>query len=78
MMFEEHERVVLTIDLPEYHLIAGDVGTVVHLYRDGDACEVEFFTMDGKTLNVVTLQMDQVRALTSRDVMHVRELENPI
>ena len=33
-----------------------DVGVVVHVHRDGLACEVEFTTLDGKTAAVVTLE----------------------
>ncbi len=72
-MMQEHERVVLTVDLPEYDLKAGDVGTIVHLYSDGAACEIEFFTLKGHTLDVVTVEASQVRAVSQRDVLHVRE-----
>ena len=30
----EHDRVVLTADLPAEKLASGDVGTVVHVYRE--------------------------------------------
>lgn len=73
-MIREHERAVLTRDLPEQGLQAGDVGTVVHVYRDGAAYEIEFFALDGRTLNVVTVAADQVRAVGRRDMLHVREL----
>lgn len=33
----EHDRVVLTTDLTGEKLAAGDVGTVVHVSRDGRA-----------------------------------------
>ena len=36
-MIEEHDIVVLTVPLPGEGLEAGDVGTVVHVYRDGPA-----------------------------------------
>jgi hypothetical protein len=52
-MIKEHERVVLTAPVPALGLEAGDVGTVVHLYGDGLAYEVEFTTPDGKTAAVV-------------------------
>lgn len=55
-MIKEHERAVLTMDLPEYGLQAGDVGVVVHIYKDGEAYEVEFFTLEGDTLDVVTVE----------------------
>ena len=44
-MIKEHDRVVLTKDLPEEKLKAGDVGTVVHIHRQGEAFEVEFVAL---------------------------------
>lgn len=73
----EHERVVLTTPVPAEGLEAGDVGTVVHLYRDGLAYEVEFTTLDGKTAAVVTLEATQVRPVGSREITHARELSAP-
>ena len=73
-MIHEHDRVILTIDLPDSHLAAGDVGTVVHVYQDGAAYEVEVFTLDGWTFDVVTVEAGQVRPVTRRDVQHAREL----
>jgi hypothetical protein len=45
--------VVLKADLPAEKLAEGDVGTVVHVYRDGKAYEVEFVALDGETVAVV-------------------------
>jgi hypothetical protein len=74
-MIKEHDRVVLKTAVPAEGLEAGDVGTVVHLYRDGEAYEVEFVTLDGHTAAVVTLESTQVRPVTRRDLTHTRELE---
>ncbi|HEX6800406.1 MAG TPA: DUF4926 domain-containing protein [Ktedonobacterales bacterium] len=71
-MIQEHDRVILTRDLPEHHLVAGDVGTVVHLYPGGAAYEVEVFTLDGHTFDVVTIEAALVRPVTDRDVLHAR------
>jgi hypothetical protein len=73
-MIQEHERAVLTVDLPEPHLQTVDVGTIVHIYPDGAAYEMEFFTMDGHTLDVVTVEAAQVRPVSGQDILHVREL----
>ena len=73
-MIEEHKRAILTVDLPDYSLKAGDVGVVVHVYRSGEAYEMEFFTLDGQTLDVVTVEADQVRAVNQQDVMHARSI----
>ncbi|HZW08638.1 MAG TPA: DUF4926 domain-containing protein [Phycisphaerales bacterium] len=72
--FEELQRVVLTIDLPEHALAAGDVGTVVDVYAGGEGYEVEFFTLTGETFGVVTVTADQVRAVSGSDVTHARKL----
>lgn len=72
-MIQEHEQIVLTSSLPEHNVEAGDVGTVVHIYSDGKAYEVEFFALDGHTLDVVTVEAHQVRPISSRDVLHARE-----
>ena len=73
-MIKEHERVVLTAPVPAEGLEAGDVGTVVHLYRDGLAYEVEFTTLAGKTAAAVTLESSQVRPVADREITHAREL----
>jgi hypothetical protein len=73
-MITEHERVVLTKSLPKEGLEAGDVGTVVHVYTDGQAYEVEFVALDGHTTAVATLESDQVRPVTARDMTHSREI----
>lgn len=73
-MIKEHERIVLTVDFPEYRLQAGDVGTVVHVYAAGEAYEVEFFTLDGQTLDVITVEAGQVRPIAPMEVMHARRV----
>ncbi len=73
-MIKEHERIVLTTEVPTEGLESGDVGTVVHVYRDGKAYEVEFVTLDGRTAAVVTLEAAMVRPVKSREITHAREL----
>jgi hypothetical protein len=71
---KEHQRVVLTVDLPDQKLNAGDVGTIVHVYNDGRAFEVEFSTLTGDTVAVVSLERTQVRSVDHRDVAHARRV----
>ena len=73
-MIKEHERVVLRTAVPAEGLEAGDVGTVVHVYRDRLAYEVEFATLDGKTAAVVTVEAAQVRPVGKREITHAREM----
>jgi hypothetical protein len=72
-MIKEHECVVLTENVPADGLLAGDVGTVVHIHNGGVAYEVEFMTLTGHTLSVTTLEAAQVRPIDRRDMIHVRE-----
>lgn len=73
-MIKEHDRVVLTTDLPEGQLQAGDVGVVVMVHGDHEGYELEVFSADGHTLGVVTVEADQVRSVQRNDVLHVRAL----
>ena len=73
-MIKEHDRIVLKQSVPSEGLEAGDVGTVVHVHRQGEAFEVEFVTLSGQTIGVVTLRVDQVRPVNQRDVAHTREM----
>jgi hypothetical protein len=73
-MMKEHERVVLKTAIPSEGLEAGDVGTVVHVYRDRSAYEVEFITLGGDTAAVVTLESSDVRPVGSREITHARQL----
>ena len=72
MKIKEHDCVVLTKSLPEENLEAGDVGTVVHIHRDGLAYEVEFMTLAGRTVAVATVEASDVRPVGKRDISHVR------
>ncbi len=45
----EHEVVALTANRPEDGLRVGDVGAVVHSYRDQDVYEIEFIDEQGQT-----------------------------
>jgi len=48
-MIKEHDRIVLKVAISDEGLEAGDVGTIVHIYHDGLAYEVEFTTLTGTT-----------------------------
>jgi hypothetical protein len=73
-MIKEHDCVILTQDLPDNGLVAGDIGTVVHIHQSGDGYEVEFMTLAGETLAVTTLLPSRLRPIARHDVAHVREL----
>ena len=72
-MIKEHDCVVLMKNLPEEDLEAGDIGTVVHLHKGGEGYEVEFMTLTGETVAIVTLLASEVRPLNRRDLAHARE-----
>ncbi|MBN3909984.1 MAG: DUF4926 domain-containing protein [Nostoc sp. NMS1] len=55
--------VALTVDLPEYNLYRGQVGTVVELLAGGVAFEVEFSDRNGRTYESVGLRPQQIMVL---------------
>ena len=73
-MIKEHDRVVLRSEIQKEGLKAGDVGTVVHVHKDGEAFEVEFITLDGETVAVATLLASKVRPVHRREITHARSL----
>lgn len=74
-MIKEHDRIVLKNAIAPEGLEAGDVGTIVHIYNDGLAYEVEFTTLNGDTAAVVTVEAAQVRPVHKREITHARELQ---
>ena len=68
-----YQDVILTADLPDAGLCAGDVGTVV-LVHDGRGYEVEFVALDGETLAVASVFSQQVRPIGHREIAHARPL----
>ncbi|MEH2349465.1 MAG: DUF4926 domain-containing protein [Nostoc sp.] len=55
--------VALTVDLSEYNLYRGQVGTVVELLAGGAAFEVEFSDRNGRTYESVGLRPEQIMVL---------------
>jgi hypothetical protein len=74
MTIREHDLVVLTADIPGENLQQGDVGTVVLVHEAGAGFEVEFATLAGETLAVVTVQADSVRPVGDNEIAHVRRV----
>jgi hypothetical protein len=73
----ELDLVALKRDVAVHGLRKGDVGTVVHRYEDGRAVAVEMMTGDGTTIAVLTLSLTDVRPLSSREILHTREVAVP-
>jgi len=74
-MINELDSVVLKADLPDHGLKSGDIGTVVLVHRDHMGYEVEFITLDGETIAVVSVLATQVRPVGPKEIAHARELE---
>ena len=78
MAFEMYSDVILTRDVPEHGVRAGDVGTVVERHVVPGIAEegysVEFFDMTGNTVVVVTLPASALRVPSPADRPAVRAL----
>ena len=76
-MIRELDTVVLVHDLEAYGLTQGDVGAVVHCYKDGVTFEVAFVTGEGTTIAVLTLSQQDIRPMRAREILHARALAEP-
>lgn len=74
-MLQELDSIILTTDLPEYQLKAGDVGTIVLVHANHEGYEVEFVTLDGETVAVVSVFASQVRPVVRGEIAHARQIE---
>jgi hypothetical protein len=74
-LIAELDRVALTTDIPEYPLVAVDIGTVVDVTSDGEQYTLEFLTLDGDTLAIIAVEPDQIRRLGMREIAHARLME---
>ncbi len=71
---KELDLAALRHDLPAYGLVAGDIGTVVLVYRGGEAYEVEFVAADGETIALETLRGNEVEPFMGHEILHARRL----
>ena len=67
----ELDLVMLAVNLPRYGLKKGDLGTIV-LTHGRKGFEVEFSTLDGRTIAVVSVTKDQVRPIARGQIAHAR------
>jgi hypothetical protein len=69
------ETVIITVNIPDRGVLAGDLGTIVEVYTNPNlAFEVEFINPDGSTRALLTLAPSQVRHLMPADVLTTRQL----
>lgn len=73
-MIDKLDMAVLTCDLPDHGLAAGDIGTVVLVHDEGKGYEVEFMTLDGETIAVASLRAEQVRPVQHDEIAHARSI----
>lgn len=71
-MIKELDPVVLTKSLPDEKLEIGDIGWVVLVHRAGAGSEVEFMTLAGETVSVVTVPAGAVRPVAPNEIAHAR------
>ncbi len=55
--------VALTEDLPEHNLHRGQVGTVVEVFNNGEAFEVEFADLEGRTYEMLAIEPSKLMVL---------------
>ena len=73
-MIQELDQVVLMTDLIDSGLQSGDIGTVVLVHRGGKGYEVEFISLSGETIAVVSVFANQVRSTGKFEIAHARAI----
>ena len=82
MKFELFTKIALRSDIPRHKLRSGDIATIVEHHPGSPGQEpgysLEIFNALGETLAVVTVPESQIEPLNSKEVLHVRRLEEAI
>ncbi len=74
-MIQELDSVVLQVELPEHGLKTGDIGTVMLVHGHGEGYEIEFVTLGGETIAVVSVFANQIRPVGRHEIAHARRIE---
>ena len=68
---EIFDVVALTVDLPRENLLSGQVGTIVEVYNNGEAFEIDFVDREGFTYALLTLQPEQLMPMYHEPIKKV-------
>ncbi|MBK9125279.1 MAG: DUF4926 domain-containing protein [Chloroflexi bacterium] len=71
-MINEYDVVVVTDDLDEFDIRAGDIATVVDLNPDHEYALIEVFSATGATIGVYPVALSAIRPLQPTDIPSVR------
>ena len=66
-MTRELDTVFLLKDQSNEDLVKGDVGAEVFIHEGGKVFEVEFTTLTGEPLGLLTLAEDEIRPVSARE-----------
>jgi hypothetical protein len=73
---QELDRVALTEDLAEHQLKTGDIGMIVHVYDSRKGYEVEFVTLSGELIALVSVYPPQIRPLANDEIANARRVQS--
>lgn len=77
MTYNELDVVALAHEIQQYGLSEGDTGTIVSVYNNGDAFEVEFVNRRGETIALITLAPSDIRSVPESSTV-LRWINEPI
>lgn len=82
MTLELFTEIALNRDLPEYHLKAGDIATLIdfvpHPQEGERGCILEIFNAAGESIAVVAVPLTAIKPLSAKEVLTIRPLDRAI
>ena len=73
---QEHDLVALTTDTAGKGLIAGDVGTIVSVHREGKKFTVEFSAVGARTVALALLASSDLRPVSAEEMTQARSFSS--
>ncbi len=76
MKLKLYQEVALTRNIPQYHLKAGDIATLIdfvpHPNQGEDGCILEVFNAIGESIAIVTVPKSAIKPLKADDILTIR------
>ncbi len=72
-MVKKFDKIILSMNFPEYKLQKGDIGEVIFIYNQGEELETEFRNITGELTAVIRLHPGQFQKINAVQIPRIKK-----
>ena len=72
-MISKNDKIILNINIPEHHLLKGDLGEVIFVHNEGEAFDIEFRNIAGEIIIVIKLLPAQFQKINIIKIPQIKK-----